>query len=141
MVKSGFDVYRKTEVETADPLKLVLICYDEAIKNLKIAREKYLNEEFEDKAYALKRAISFISELNRALDLEKGGEIAANLHALYDFMVRHLMEGDLKKDIKAFDQVIAMLSELKEAWEIVSYQLGRQRPGSENRPRVGTALG
>ena len=120
MVKSGFDVYRKTEVETADPLKLVLICYDEAIKNLKIAREKYLNEEFEDKAYALKRAISFISELNRALDLEKGGEIAANLHALYDFMVRHLMEGDLKKDIKAFDQVIAMLSELKEAWEIVS---------------------
>lgn len=119
MYRNGHNAYRQTGVTTADPKKLILMCYDEAIGSLKIAKEKYLSGDFEDKAMAIQRAQDFIAELNRALDFERGGDIARNLHDLYNFMARHVMEGDLKRNMKAFDDVVGMLEELKSAWEEV----------------------
>ncbi len=121
MYQNGLNAYRQTGVTTADPKRLILMCYDETISSLKIAKEKYLSGAFEDKARAIQRAQDFIGELNRALDFEKGGEIAGNLHALYNFMARHIMEGDLKRNVKAFDEVVGMLEELRSAWEEVFY--------------------
>ncbi|MBW1739572.1 MAG: flagellar protein FliS [Deltaproteobacteria bacterium] len=47
MYGNGFDAYRRTDVVTADPKKLVIMCYEGAISNLKIAKEKYLSSEYE----------------------------------------------------------------------------------------------
>ena len=58
-----------------------------------------------------------LSSAMYALDFEKGGEVARNLYALYNFLTRHILEADLKKDINALAEVIAMTAELKSAWE------------------------
>ena len=117
MYGNGVGAYQKAAVITADPKRLVLMCYEEAIKNLKIARAKYLSRDYEEKSRALIKAQDFICALNSALDFEKGGEIASNLQALYNYMMHHLTEADLKKDLKAMDHIIWMLVELKSAWE------------------------
>jgi flagellin-specific chaperone FliS len=39
------------------------------------------------------------------------------LQALYNYMMHHLTEADLKRDLKAMDHIIWMLVELKSAWE------------------------
>lgn len=118
--------YRKTEVFTSDPRKLVIMCYEGAIGSLKLARESYEAGEFETKARALQKTYDIINELMMSLNLEKGGAIAANLDALYKFMIRHLMMGDLNRDLKAFDQVIGMLEELASAWKSMPSQPANQ---------------
>ena len=117
MHTNGGGAYQRASVITADPKRLVLMCYEGAIRNLKIARAKYVSRDYEEKARALIKAQDFICALNSALDFEKGGEIASNLQALYNYMMHHLTEADLKKDLKAMDHIIWMLVELKSAWE------------------------
>lgn len=109
--------YRKAEVFTSDPRKLIIMCYERAIGNLKLAREYYEAREYEKKAKALQKTYDIINELLMSLNFEKGGIIAVNLDALYKFMIKQLTIGDLNRDLKAFDQVIVMLEELESAWK------------------------
>ena len=117
MYGNGIGAYRQAGVLTADPKRLVLMCYEEAIKNLKIAKAKYITRDYEEKAQALIKAQDFICVLNSSLDFEKGGEVASNLRALYNYMMHRLTEADLKRDLRAIDHIISMLVELKTAWE------------------------
>ena len=114
---NGIDAYRQTNVITANPGRLVLMCYEGAIGSLKTARENYMSRKYEAKAETVQKAQSIISELIQALDFEKGGEVAGNLNSLYNYMLRRIIEGDVKRDVRAFDEIIGMLSELKSAWE------------------------
>lgn len=142
MYENKIGAYRKTNVVTADPKKLVVMCYDAAITNLKIARAKYLEKEYEAKANALEKAVNIISELMAALDFEKGGEIAPNLDALYRYMLRRLSEGDIKRDIAAFDEVILMLEDLGAAWKeiICGGRDMEEKPATQTQDRAGQKM-
>jgi flagellar secretion chaperone FliS len=117
MYGNGIGAYKKAGVLTADPKRLVLMCYEEAIRNLKIAKARYISRDYEEKAKALQKTMDFICALNSALDFKKGGEIASNLQALYNYMMHRLTEADLKRDLRAIDHITWMLIELKAAWE------------------------
>jgi len=117
---NGIDAYRQINVTTANPGRLVLMCYEGAISSLKTARENYISGEYEAKAETVQKAQSIISELMLALDFEKGGEVAGNLDSLYNYMLRRIIEGDVKRDVKALDEVILMLGELESAWKEIS---------------------
>lgn len=117
---NGIDMYKRTNVTTADPVKLVLMCYDGAIRNLKIAREKYASKEYEAKAKAVQKVQDTLSLLIQSLDFEKGGAIAERLNSIYGYMTRRIIEGDLKRDMEAFDEVISMLEELASGWAAIS---------------------
>jgi len=121
MYRNGARAYRQTNVLTADPKKLVVMCYEGAITNLKVAKERFLSGEHEAKGKAMRKAHDIISELMCALDFEKGGQIAKNLDALYNYMQRRLLVADIKKDMEAIDEVAGMLEELKGAWEEIFY--------------------
>lgn len=121
MYGKGIGAYQQTSIMTADPLKLVIMCYEGAISHLKVAREAYEEKDFETKAKSLQRVLDIIHELSSALDFEKGGAVAANLSALYAYMTRRILEGDLKRDMKAFDEVAGMLEELHAAWKEIFY--------------------
>ena len=72
---------------------------------------------------AISKAISIIDEgLRPALDLEAGGEIAANLMALYQYLANRLLYANLKGHAQSLDQVAHLLTELKTAWETLERQ-------------------
>ena len=120
MYQSAVNSYQQTQFFTMHPLKLVLMCYEGAIGSLKLARDSYVAGRFEDKAKALQKCINIVDELNASLDLEKGGECAANLRNLYAYVTQALTEADLKRDIEAMDRVVTMLEELESAWKAVA---------------------
>lgn len=132
MVEKGMSAYQEISFLTADPKKLILICYRQAILNLKAAREHYLAKEYEKKARALQKALAIIYELNNALDFEKGGSIARNLDELYKYMTRCLLEADIKKDPNVFASVIGMLEELESAWKAII----TPDEGSDSKPQM-----
>ena len=111
--------YQKTNIETADILKLVILCYERAIKDLESARTFHENNSL-DKGYdKIHHAQDIITELLLGLDYERGGEISINLSKLYNFMLRELMGINSSRDTSIYGHIIRMLSELKEAWEHV----------------------
>lgn len=117
MYGNGSQNYRRTNVTTADPKKLVLMCYEGAIDNLKIGKQKILEEEYEGKGKALSKAQDIINELLSCLDFEKGGSIATGLDSLYNYMLRRIIQAGIENDTKVIDEVIGILNELKSAWE------------------------
>jgi flagellar protein FliS len=133
--------YRKLNVETAGRLDLVLMCYEKAIELLRQARN-YLEEgQHERKARKLQRTMDILYELQGCLDHEKGGQIASNLSALYTYLIRRILEGDVRKDPGALEEAIRILSDLKLAWQAIASDQTAQieRDSKTPQPRMGLA--
>jgi len=113
---SSLDV--ETGVAGASPQKLVLMLYDGALKAIFDAKVAMARSEIPLKGSAISKAIAIIDEgLRPALDMNAGGEIAANLMALYDYISSRLLYANLKNDAHSLDESARLLSELRAAWE------------------------
>ncbi|MCX7817054.1 MAG: flagellar export chaperone FliS [Syntrophales bacterium] len=116
MYREAFKSYEKAKQTTTDPLRLVVMCYSAAIENLKEAKVAYEAGNYIKKAQALQKTLDIIYLLDSALDMKSGGHIAANLRSLYHFIIKTLVNADLKKDIAMIERVISILSDLESAW-------------------------
>jgi flagellar protein FliS len=126
MHSNGIQDYRRTNVITADPKRLVIMCYEGAIENLKTGIQKMIEKDYEGKGRAITKAQDIINELLCSLDFEKGGSIARNLDSLYNYILRRIIHADVNKDLSAINEVIGMLNELKSAWEEVFYSQNKK---------------
>ncbi|MFH1081600.1 MAG: flagellar export chaperone FliS [Pseudomonadota bacterium] len=137
MYENAVKSYQQVNFITANPAKLILMCYEGAICSLKLARESYAAKEYEVKGKALQKTLDIIHELNASLDMQKGGKIAVNLRSLYAYMTQALVEADLKKNLSVFDDVIRMLMELESAWQEISCgSYGNATPIPQGMPKV-----
>lgn len=110
--------YRKTQIETADQGKLLLMLYDGALRFLGHARQALLEKDLETANNKLVRVQDIVAELMASLDLE-AGEVAVSLFRLYEYMHYLLVQANIKKDVGPLDQVESMLAELKDTWKEV----------------------
>jgi flagellar protein FliS len=109
--------YRKTEVNTADKIRLVIMLYDGAVNFLRIAKNKLHQRDIAGKGLYLAKTTAIVGELSSALDMEAGGEIAKNLRSLYTYILGRLLDANLKNDYAAFDEVERILLTLSEGWK------------------------
>ena len=100
----------------ADPVTLVAMLYDKAVLSLKAAVQAIHKDEIEVRWKNSHRAREIINHLFTTLDLEKGGEIASNLEALYAYMLQRLLDVDVKNDARAAEEVIELLEPLRASW-------------------------
>jgi len=110
-------VNKQTGVEGANPHQLIQMLYEGAIENMARAKGCMERKDFSGKGDTLGRAINIIGGLQSFLDKEKGGEVAENLDALYDYMSRRLFEASKDNDIAILDEVIGLVREVKTGWE------------------------
>jgi flagellar protein FliS len=106
--------------QTASPGQLILMLYDGALRFLGAALQGF---EFEDPlefnqtvSNNILRAQAIVTELNVCLNMEAGGEFAANQRRLYDYLHRKLQESNVKKKREGIEEVIGHLNVLREAW-------------------------
>lgn len=111
------DAYRKNQFFTADKGTLLLMLYQGAIDFLKRAKTHLEAGEIAGKGLCISKAHAIIAELLSSLDCEIGGDLARNLAALYGFMMDQLMSAHLRNESKPIEDVIRLLSTLKEGWE------------------------
>jgi len=107
-----------------DPVRIILMLYDGCISYLKKAIEYAENGDVKNKNIYTNKAGDIIFELNKVLNMEAGGELAANLSALYIFMGRHLVDATQKENTRGLNEVIKMLSGLREGWDHVAQAAG-----------------
>lgn len=101
----------------ADPHRLVQLLMEGALERIVRARGAIERGAVTEKGDLLGKAIAIVDGLAGSLNPTAGGEIAANLAALYDYMQRRLLHANLKNDTAALDEVAGLLRELKQAWD------------------------
>lgn len=133
VMNNQLNAYRQTRVKTASQGKLVIMLYDEAIKQLGMAVELMGSQtKHLDKVHnALVKSQDVITELMAGLDFERGGDIAKNLFSLYMYFNEKIKEGNMKKSPEPLHEVRTLLSDLREAWAAILPQVGDLNiPGS-----------
>ncbi|MDR0567633.1 MAG: flagellar export chaperone FliS [Spirochaetaceae bacterium] len=121
---NALSAYKQTKVKTAGQGQLIIMLYDEAVKQLdrgldllkSYAKGKKDPGKIEDIAKALLKAQEIITELQASLDFEHGGDIAKHLFALYSWFNQEIVASNVKKDIQRVANVRAMLADLRSAW-------------------------
>ena len=117
---NGIAAYQENTVTTQSRGRLIVMLYDGAIKFLRKALEAIEQGDDGEKGRMVVKAMAIVDELDSSLNMEAGGEVAANLRALYDFMRRHLFEANVQRDPRKIEQVIALLDELNEGWRAIT---------------------
>ncbi len=108
--------YQASQVNTASPERLLIMLYDGAIRFLNEAEAHLQNRRVAERGTAIGKTMAIISELSATLNYEIGGEIAANLAALYDYMLRELLAANLHDDPERLARVREMLADLRLTW-------------------------
>lgn len=110
------NIYLENLVKTASPAKLVEILYEKFLELVTSSKKDIENNDFLSANEKIKKAQDIITELNISLDLEKGGEIAKNLRALYNYIFKRLIDANVEKNVKILDEVIELVTGLLNAW-------------------------
>jgi flagellar secretion chaperone FliS len=127
---SGFsaaNAYRQVGVhsgiENASPHMLIQMLFDGLFQSLNAARGAMERGEIEEKGRHISKAVRILQEgLVMGLDLEKGGELAANLKLLYDYCVAQLTKANLRNETALVQEVIAVLQPVAQGWKDIGAQ-------------------
>ena len=117
----GVEIYQDVAVTTQSSGRIVVALYDGAIKFLKLAVKEIESNNAEGKGVYITKAVDIIYELNTVLDMKAGGEVAQNLRSMYQFMIRHLGNANVKQDADTVREVIGLLEELNEGWRAIAF--------------------
>lgn len=110
----------ETEVAAADPHRLVLMLFDGARIAIAQARSHMQRGAVAAKGAAITKAITIIDHgLKASLDVTAGGEVAAHLYELYEYMCQRLLYANLKNQTDLLDEVSRLLAELQESWAAI----------------------
>ncbi len=117
MINTSTAQYMESEITTSSPNETVLKLYDGAINFLKTALIKVDEEDgMPEKAKLVEKTVNIVDYLQSCLDKEKGGVIAKNLDALYDYMMVSLTEANIKNDKPKIEEIVGLLQELRGGW-------------------------
>jgi flagellar protein FliS len=118
----------------SDRVQLILKMMNAAVDRIVTAKGCIRRREVAAKGQEIGRAISIIDSLCAALNRKDGGDIAANLEALYDYMMRRLLEANANDDERRLDEVIELLDELRSGWKSINRSASDQTGGTVTAP-------
>lgn len=105
-------------VESASPHQLIQMLFDGLFQSLNAARGCIERGEIEEKGRHIAKSVRILQEgLALGLDLEKGGELAANLKLLYDYSVAQLTKANIHNDGALVEEVIKILQPVAQGWK------------------------
>ncbi|MFA6506351.1 MAG: flagellar export chaperone FliS [Treponemataceae bacterium] len=139
---NALSAYRETRIRTASQGQLVVMLYDEAVKQLDLALEiigsgKVKPETIERLNKAVVKAQEIVTELMASLDFDAGGEIAHNLFSLYNWFNRELLQANISKDAVRVQAVRNMMNDLRSAWQEIAARTSAEANG---RPSSGVNI-
>ena len=142
---NALSAYRETRIRTASQGQLIVMLYDEAVKQLDLALDVLAQEaggkrdpaRIEKQNGAVVKAQEIVTELMASLDFDQGGEIAHNLFSLYNWFNRELLQANIARDAERIRAVRSMMDELRVAWHEVVAKTSAEAAG---RPSGGVNI-
>ncbi|PLC52246.1 flagellar export chaperone FliS [Pollutimonas nitritireducens] len=107
----------QTEVFSASPERLITLLFNGAQAAILKARLYMENGNIEGRGMSLSKAIDIVdSGLKASVDKTTGGELANNLIATYELIIRNLLLANLNNDLDKLALAERMLVDIASAW-------------------------
>lgn len=126
-----------SSINDASPHQLIALLVNSALTRLSTAKGCIERKDHSGKGTQIGKSIDIITGLQSSLDKESGGDISANLDALYDYMIRRLSKASLNNDMGIVDEVISLLKEIKEGWDSIPEEFHHPSNQSQTERVVG----
>jgi flagellar protein FliS len=115
--KKGLGRYQDMKVQTASPAQIMIMLYDGAIRFSLQAKKKIEERDFEGKGIFISKTQAIIDELMNSLDFSVSPDLCERLQQLYVYMNERLTEANIKLDTQMIDEVVNLLSTLRDGWK------------------------
>ena len=120
MNHAAMNQYKSVGVQSgmvdATPHRMITMLLDGALDRVAAARGAIDRQEVARKGELLGSAIAILDSMRASLDYDQGGEIAANLGMLYDYIEGRLVEANSSSDVSLLDEASSLLREIKTGW-------------------------
>ena len=124
MYNNGYNAYKNNSVNYASKEQLLLMLVDGAVKYAKIGRAAIEEKNIIKAHESLTRTQDIFVELMASLDTG-AGEWAKQIYQVYEFIRTRLVEINLKKDIKAMDDLIPVIESVRDTWH-EAYEIAKK---------------
>lgn len=116
-----FNAYKATSLDAraaaANQHEMVRMLLDGLLEELARAEGHIHEKQFEAKGVSLQKCINIVHGLDSMLDLENGGEVATNLHRLYEYSSNQLLLASVKNDASELSAVVRVINDVRAGWE------------------------
>jgi len=123
--------YRQNQYEGMTPERITLALFDGALRFIEAAKTAISKGDQVRRGERIGRAMAVIGELQATLDLDQGGEVAINLMALYDYLMRTLLMANLHGEVERLQEVQVLLREVRDGWAEMVDQVAASRASQE----------
>ena len=136
-----YSQYQQNQIMSASSEQILLMLYDGAIRFTRRAISSLEENNLPDFRQGIAKSMAIITEFSNSLNHTIGGDIAENLDALYDFMIRELTQANIHKDADKLRVVEKLLMDLRATWGEAVEINGQEKPHfdlpiSSPRPQV-----
>lgn len=118
-IKQYQSVNTRAQVAEASPHRLIQMLMEGGLTRLAQLRGAMERGDLALKGELLGKAVAIIGGLREALDSQAGGELAANLDSLYEYMIARLTEANRTNDATIVLEVSNLLREVKSGWDAI----------------------
>ena len=120
---SALDSYSTVDVETnttaQSPHHLITLLFEKGCVLLRQSIELLKREDTEGFFNATSHAMQIVIGLRGILDMDNGGDLAAQLYEAYTAIGASLAKARTEKDLASIEKLYTALSELREGWESI----------------------
>lgn len=110
----------QTNVVDASPHRLIQMLFEGALERIAQAKGALQQNQIARKGELIGKAINIVGGLQGSLNDKEGGQLAANLNELYDYIIRRLSRANYENDTEILDECGRLLSELKMGWDAIA---------------------
>ena len=135
-----YEAYTQVNINTADQRQLIMMLYDGALRFMKKGVKKIEQQELEGAHNYLVRSREIVAELLATLRPEKGGELGDNLKRLYTYAFNRLVEANLLKDPEIVEEVIGIMSTLRDGWAQIKTTGAKTSGSSEDVRKISLTM-
>lgn len=141
MNRDARSVYRQGVGQNANPLRLIVLLYEQLIEDLRRAVQAIEAGDIEGRTNHLSHAMEVLGELNASLNLEGGQQVAENLAHYYGLLRSGLFHVQVHPDRRILEKHIANLLSLREAWIEVEHKHGSASPVTQTELTANHEIG
>jgi flagellar protein FliS len=117
----GYQAYQHTSVNVkasgADIHSLVLMLFEGFLDELARVEGHMQAKRFDKKADGVEKLLKILGGLDASLDQDKGGEVALNMHNLYQHCGHCILRASMKNNVAELEHVREVMTNLQEGWQ------------------------